>query len=100
MGGVIWWITGQGQPRQYYLDGWFIVDDAKPVDDDRFLSCVSGHEGERFGGGLLLNDHDWFKGFRESQGNFGLGIQPIQPQHLDGIVAAVRAAGLPHPPGV
>ena len=98
--GVIWWITGQWQPREYYLDGWFIVDRTEPIDDDRFLSCVSGREGSAFGDGLLLNGRDWFKGFREAQGNFGLGIQPIQPQHLDGIIAAVRASGLPLPPGV
>ncbi|MBX9626790.1 MAG: hypothetical protein K2X82_23520 [Gemmataceae bacterium] len=71
------------------------------MDEDRFESRIYGHTGATFGDdALLLNDHNWFKGFRESQGNFGPGIQPIQPQHLDGIVAAVRAAGLPLPPGV
>jgi hypothetical protein len=101
VGGVIWWITGEGQPREYYLDGWFVVDGAESIDTERFVSRVYGREGEAFGeDAILLNDFDWFKGFRESQGNFGLGIQLIQPQHLDQIVAAVRAEGLPLPPGV
>jgi hypothetical protein len=26
VGGVIWWISGEGQPREYLLNGWFVVD--------------------------------------------------------------------------
>ncbi|MBX9626789.1 MAG: hypothetical protein K2X82_23515 [Gemmataceae bacterium] len=25
IGGIVWRITGEGQPRQYFLDGWFVV---------------------------------------------------------------------------
>lgn len=100
IGGVVWWITGEGQPRQYFLDGWFVVEGVETVSEARFESRIHGHTGATFqDDAILLNEYDWFKGFREAQGNFGLGIQPIQPQHLDGIVAAVREAGLPLPPG-
>jgi hypothetical protein len=100
VGGVIWWITGENKPREYYLDGWFVVDGAEPIDAARFESRVYGTEGVTFDEGILLNDFDWWEDFREAQGRFGLGIQEIQPQHLAHLVAAVREAGCPLPQGL
>lgn len=89
LGGIIWWVSGVGQPRLYTLNGWFEVVHTEPIDDDRFTFRVEG-DGPTFPTPVPLNRYAWFADFRHTQGNFGLGINRIQPQHLGGLVAAVR----------
>jgi hypothetical protein len=82
-GDLIWLLSGEYQPRQYRLECWFVVDDVSEGTGVREgIIEVSGKTGARFRGGILLNNREWFRGFRRTMGNFGLGFQLLQPQHV------------------
>jgi hypothetical protein len=93
-GSVVWLISGEGQPRDYRLEYWFVVAGTEQLDDDgAFKSRAYGTVGTVFPGGVPLNGLPWFKAFRESQGNFSLGLQLIPEEYVRHLYAATRSAG-------
>lgn len=82
LGSRIWLITGEDRPKKYFLRGWFRADKVKPTNYDGFAHRVSGKEGPWFKKLMPIGSEEWFPDLRHSQGNFGLGMQPITDQRF------------------
>lgn len=80
IGDRIWLVTGEGQPRVYYLVGWFQIAAIEPNIDREFRTRLIGEWGVRLPrkSWVVLNKDDWFPEFRTKQGNFAFGFQPIK----------------------
>ncbi len=91
VGARIWSVAGEGKPRGYSLGGWFIVDDIGPSKEDPFVHYIRGTVGQIFKPMLRLNERPWFSRFRQSQGNFSLGLNVINEEfvlHLEALATA------------
>ncbi|MDC3958615.1 hypothetical protein [Polyangium jinanense] len=94
LGARVWAIAGEGQPRRYFLGGWFIVNEARPTDRDEFTNLVRGTEGKTFKPMIRLDQHAWFADFRKSQSNFSLGLLAAKDEfvrHLEALAAQATA---------
>jgi hypothetical protein len=91
-GNIVWLISGEGKPRDYRLEHWFIVAGTERIDDDEFLSEAIGTEGVRLGG-IPLNGLPWFKAFSDSQNHFSLGLQPIKDEFVANLAELARSKG-------
>jgi hypothetical protein len=77
-GARVWLITGEGKsPKQYYLRGVFTVESVSKSTHPEFKIQVAGSAGKLFDPMVRIDTQPWFNQFRSSQGNFGLGFQPI-----------------------
>src|SRR5207253_10871667 len=74
-GDRIWLLTGEGQPRTFFLVAWFIAEEIRSGAESGFGTCVSGKDGTIFRPMKELNSLDWFSDFKRSQGNFAFGLQ-------------------------
>lgn len=79
LGDRVWLLTGEGQPRKYYLVGWFEIDGIEPNWDREFRTRIVGQWRAKLPRTrwVLLNKESWFPEFRQKQGNFAFGFQPI-----------------------
>jgi hypothetical protein len=94
VGARVWSIAGEGQPRGYFLGGWFLVDKVEPSAGDPLVRNVRGTVGQVFKPMIRLNELPWFSRFRQSQSNFSLGLQPINNEfvpHFEAIIEARRS---------
>jgi len=97
-GNVVWLISGEGKPhRDYRLEHWFIVTDVEDLKSKEFSSRASGSVGVVFSRGIPLNNLPWFPSFKNSQGNFSLGLGPIPVGYVEKFCQLVRAKGYPAP---
>jgi hypothetical protein len=80
-GARIWVVGGTGQPRQFHLVEWFIVERVQPSQVEGFRFSISG-SGEVLTPPIPLNDLDWFERFKHTQANFSLGFNPIPPEFV------------------
>jgi hypothetical protein len=97
IGSRVWLVTGEGTPRVYYLTGCFTPTKRSVYGEQGFMWLVEGSP--RSGVRLrrkqwpVLNGEPWFKDFRRSQGNFGLGLQAIKDsRYVRGLEKALRKA--------
>ncbi|MGK3990553.1 HNH endonuclease [Sorangium sp. So ce136] len=88
-GARVWAITGEGNPRQYSLGGWFVVDHVEDDDDEHI---IRGKEGQTFHETVRLNDLAWFPALRQSLSNFSLGVQPLGDEYVPHLEALADAA--------
>ncbi|WP_437570895.1 HNH endonuclease [Sorangium sp. So ce542] len=88
----MWAITGEGDPRQYSLGGWFVVDH---IEDDDGEHVIRGKEGRTFHEMVRLNDLAWFSAFRQSLSNFSLGVQAVDDEYVPYLEALADAAARP-----
>ncbi|MBK8302047.1 MAG: HNH endonuclease [Chloracidobacterium sp.] len=90
LGGRVWLITGQGNPRKYYVRSWFIVDDISSGKDRGFETRLTGTTGEVYDPLIPIEMGDWWDDFRKSQGNFAFGFSPIKSsetiKHLESLI--------------
>jgi hypothetical protein len=93
IGSAVWVISGEGQPREYRLEYWFVVDDFDAITDPKFSAEVYGARGHRFSGGVPIGHMPWFAELRERMGNFGLGLQPLSAPEVAALSAAAEKAG-------
>jgi hypothetical protein len=91
-GTVIWLISGEGKPRDYRLEYWFIVDGFKTITDPEFRAEVYGAEGYTFSGGVRIGALPWFRPFRERMANFSLGLSSLTDSEVNNFTAAATAA--------
>jgi hypothetical protein len=77
-GSTIWLITGEGNPRKYYLVQRFTADVIQSREHERFKTRISSETGERFSPMCRLDEEEWFRDFERSQGNFAFGLSPIR----------------------
>lgn len=99
LGNRVWSISGEGQPRSYFLRDTWIVEETGLSAQDEFINYAQGSTGFVFDPPVLLNQLPWFRAFLKSQNNFSLGVQPIK----EGFVAELEAlwsARNPISPGV
>jgi putative restriction endonuclease len=91
-GSVVWVISGDGEPRDYRLEYWFIARDVATDGGGGLENEVSGSDGETFRGGVPLNHLPRFKAFKKQQSNFSLGMQRLDDDAVRNLYAAA-----PHP---
>ena len=81
-GDRIWLLTGEGQPRRFYLVAWFIADQAERGSGPRFDTRIFGKQGRFFSPMVELTSRDWFREFQRSQGNSAFGLQRIKDERF------------------
>ena len=81
IGNRVWLLTASGRPRTFLLRSYFFVDQ---VDNnvDGFLTKLSGASGKVFDPMIELNNEQWFRDLKKSQGNFAFGLQRIQEERF------------------
>jgi len=77
LGDRVWLISGEGKPRQYFLEYSFVIDDIRPHPNDPSWSLISGRKGDRYSPRIRLDQASWFPGFRRKQGSFAFGFNVI-----------------------
>jgi hypothetical protein len=88
-GARVWLIT-RGKPKQFWLRGTFTVDSVGRSTHPKFKTEVSGKAGDLFKPMLRLDEEAWFDDFKNEQGNFAFGFQPINdPAVIKGLEAVV-----------
>lgn len=91
IGDRIWLITGEGQPRRYYLCGYFNATEVEPAEDEGFRTRVRGEHTHFTRKMIAISDEEWFPDLRRSQGNFAFGYQVIkEPRFVQGLEEAIR----------
>lgn len=91
-GNVIWVISGEGKPKDYRLEYWFIVADFEEITDPEFRVEVYGTEGHTFRGGIRIGSLPWFRPLRERMANFSLGLSSLTDSEVKNFEAAAVAA--------
>ena len=93
IGDRIWLITGEGQPRRYFLRGVFTVNKIESGEDEGFRTRVWGNEARFFRPMVELSDTKWFPDLRRSQGNFAFGFQVMNvPRFVRGLEKAASSS--------
>jgi transcription antitermination protein NusB len=83
IGDVIWFVEGEGQdPRRYSLGSVFVVDRVGSSDDSDLPNAAWGERGHLFDPKVPLNDMEWFPGFFETMGHFGVCPQTITDSEI------------------
>jgi hypothetical protein len=77
IGDRVWLITGEGQPRNYYLRLYFAIESIDSAEDTGFRTRVSGTHGQFLEPMAKLDDEDWLPELKQTMGNFGLGFERI-----------------------
>lgn len=78
MGGRVWLLFGQGNPRRYFLRLWFQIDGVGDGSEHRFRTRLSGSVGNKFDPIIELTNDEWFKDLKREQGNFAFGFNSIK----------------------
>jgi hypothetical protein len=77
VGDRIWLLTGEGNPRRFFLRAVFTATDVESGEEHGFRTHIFGKKGKFFQPMIELTDEDWFQDLKRSQGNFAFGYQPI-----------------------
>ncbi len=96
-GATAWLISGEGTPKQYFLDCFFVVDRVSVHDDpdSEFRNCALGTKGRKLQPRIQLNAYDWFQNLRVSLADFGAGFSEIGTGTAAKLEMLVEASGLP-----
>lgn len=93
IGDRVWLLTGEGSPRQFYIRSYFIISTIEPGTDQGFNTRLSGETGKVFDPMIEIGTKDWFADFRQQQGNFAFGFQPINdPNFVEALENALRSS--------
>jgi hypothetical protein len=78
-GNTVWLISGEGSPKQYFLECSFVVDKVGEIGKpDQPKNYARGEKGVRPSHPLPLNDYPWFVDLKKSLGVLrGLGLSEI-----------------------
>jgi len=79
-GDVVWLLTGEGKPRQYFLCQRFVVNKVVSQVPGKFKYRVSGRKGKIFEPPIAITENPWFQELLRLTGRFGFGLQPIKSQ--------------------
>lgn len=92
IGSRVWLIAGEGSPRKYYLRATFLIGGIGPSDKPDFINCVTGTDGQLFDPMPRIDTEPWFAAFREEQGRFAFGFNPVRnPAAERGLRTALSA---------
>lgn len=81
IGSRVWLLTASGRPRIFLLRSFFIVDQVD-ANVARFQTKLSAASGKVFDPMIELNNEQWFRDLKKSQGNFAFGLQRIQEKRF------------------
>lgn len=94
VGNRVWLITGEGQPRRYFLVLWFIADIVESGEDEGFRTRIAGGRGHKFDPMIPLDDEEWFQELKRTRANFSLGFGPMNEsmfvEGFERLVATVK----------
>lgn len=93
VGDRIWLLTGEGQPRRFFLRGVFKADCVESGEDEGFRTRVRGSNAKFFDPMIELTNREWFRDLKRSQGNFAFGYQTVSdPRFVRGLESAILDA--------
>lgn len=80
-GCTVWLISGEGTPKKYFLDCYFVVDDVgdHPEGDD-FKHWAHGKRGRKLRPRIPLGKYTWFQELRARLADFAAGLSDIGPK--------------------
>lgn len=93
VGSRVWMLTGDGNPKDYRLYGWFTVTGFGPDPSGKWQTRIWGDWGRRIPkrNWPRLNELSWFPEFRKANGNFGLGFNEVRdPRFVRGLIKAAK----------
>lgn len=76
-GDHVWVISGEGKPRQYFLEYSFVIDESGPHPKDPSMNLISGQKGDSYSPRIRLDQASWFPRFLRTQGSFAFGFNVI-----------------------
>ena len=88
-GDIIWLLTGEGRPREYFLCETFTVEKISPPSVGRFRYQVSSEDGQSLYRLELDKTSSWFQELLKITGNFRYGLQRISSE---AIIAGLKRA--------
>jgi hypothetical protein len=83
---IVWFVTGEGETRQYSLGSVFRVAEVGEADEDGFKRFAAG-PGHVFQPPVPIKEMDWFPEVLRATGHFGLGVQEVKHE---AIIAGLR----------
>jgi hypothetical protein len=95
-GGTIWLVTGEGSPKEYFLDCVFIADRVRVNDgfDEYKRYSVLGKRGRKLRSPIRLNGFGWFRELPESLADFGAGFSEIGSGTAAKLQELIRSHGI------
>ena len=89
-GDRVWLLTGEGNPRTYFIRSYFFVDEIGSGAELGFKTKLTGSAGKAFDPMIELSDDDWFVDFKRALGNFAFGLQSVtDARFIEGLENAV-----------
>ena len=82
VGNALWVLKGEGNPRQYFLCGIFIVERLIPTVSPKGRYLLEGKDGIVFETPVRIDGYEWFKPFMKSQSNFSMGVREIRESNF------------------
>lgn len=70
IGNKLWLITGEGNPKEYFLKIYFIIGDIKSGKQKNFKTKLIGNNGKFFNPMIRIDNNSWFEEFRKQMANF------------------------------
>jgi len=88
-GDIVWLLTGEGRPREYFLCETFSVEKISPQSVGRFSYRISSEDGQSLYRLELDKTSSWFQELLKITGNFRYGLQRISSE---AIIAGLKRA--------
>lgn len=79
IGNKLWLITGEGNPKEYFLKMYFIIDDIKSGKEKNFKTKLIGNDGKILEKKIRIDNSPWFEEFRKQMAFF-VGFAEIKHQ--------------------
>jgi hypothetical protein len=81
-GSTVWLISGEGTPKEYFLDCFFVVDEVGILSDDDpdFKYYVRGKRGRKLKPHIPVSQYGWFRDLRARLADFAAGLSDIGPK--------------------
>lgn len=79
IGCIVWLITSEGKPKEYFLKMYFIIEDIKSGVEKNFKTKLVGSEGKILKSMKRIDNLSWFDEFRMQMAYF-VGFAEIKHQ--------------------
>jgi hypothetical protein len=83
-GCTVWLISGEGTPKRYFLEYYFVVDEVceHAANESGFTYTVGGKRGQKVSPRLSLDDFAWFQELRTRLADFSAGLSELGPKSI------------------
>lgn len=79
IGSKVWLITGEGNPKEYFIKMYFVIEDIKSGVEKNFKTKLIGSEGKILKTMIRIDNLPWFEGFKKQMAYF-VGFAEIRDQ--------------------